>query len=88
MSSTTARFSTRPQRRKVILHQFHDEHLVANFAPTIALDAADKALSVVVDFTERTGAIGTLVQSSSPLAANGLGFRADPKRHAGISPVR
>jgi len=41
-----------PQRFKIILHQFHDEFVVAGAAPAIAIEAAHQHLAVVVDFSE------------------------------------
>src|SRR5262249_46332226 len=56
------------QRLNVLVHQFHDEPLIARSAPPIALNTADQPLAVVVDFDERGGG-NRDISSAKPLDA-------------------
>jgi hypothetical protein len=46
------------KRLQIVREQFHDELFVSWMTPPIAVDAADQHLTVMVDFHERTIAVG------------------------------
>jgi len=52
--------SPRSERFDVIFKQLHRQRAVSCLAPHVALDAADQALAVTVDFNERAMAVGAV----------------------------
>jgi hypothetical protein len=50
LKSVLAALASASQRFEVLFHQLHDERFVVGVTPTIAVDATDQHLTVVVDF--------------------------------------
>jgi hypothetical protein len=57
--------SVRLQRFQIFRQQFHDELVVAWMTPAFTIEATDYHLTVMVDFHERTIAVGAHLNTYS-----------------------